>query len=337
MAGPLPESPDPTLTLEFRRRSRTGTIVTWLLVVPGVVWALARLFGLERGSPAVQLMAFTPYAAALSLVPLGIALLARRWWAAGVAGLVCVALAACVLPRTVGSDSTVVGFELRVMSANLLVGGADAATIVGLVRDQRVDVLAVQELTPEVQARMDAAGLAALLPYRANVGVQGSRGSGLYARWPIADPRLTENPSGFRQASGVIELPGGGRVAVESVHPAPPAGRVAIPDWTAELRNPTPANAGPAGLARILAGDFNATLDHRELRRLIDTGYRDAAAAVGAGLTPTWPYAGPLRTAPGVTIDHVLVSGGIGVRGFQAYPVPGSDHRAILATLVVPP
>ena len=32
---------------------------------------------------------------------------------------------------------------------------------------------------------------------------------------------------------------------------------------------------------RILAGDFNATLDHAELRRLIGRGYHDAAEQAG--------------------------------------------------------
>ena len=38
------------------------------------------------------------------------------------------------------------------------------------------------------------------------------------------------------------------------------------------------------GDVRILAGDFNATLDHPELRALLDRGYVDAADAAGAGL-----------------------------------------------------
>jgi hypothetical protein len=39
---------------------------------------------------------------------------------------------------------------------------------------------------------------------------------------------------------------------------------------------------------------------------------------------------------PKVTIDHVLVDRGIGVRDFDAVTVPLTDHRAIIATVVVP-
>ena len=105
--------------------------------------------------------------------------------------------------------------------------------------------------------------------------------------------------------------------------------------WAAGLRAQASATAGRP--LRILAGDFNATLDHAELRRLLATGYRDAADQVGRGLIPTWPYYGPrTRFIPKVTIDHVLVDRGVGVRDFDAVTVPLTDHRAILTTLVIP-
>ena len=69
-----------------------------------------------------------------------------------------------------------------------------------------------------------------------------------------------------------------------------------------DLRALPPAT--PDGRLRILAGDFNATLDHAELRRILDTGYQDAAAQVGAGLHGTWPR--DRAFPPPVTIDHVL-------------------------------
>jgi endonuclease/exonuclease/phosphatase family metal-dependent hydrolase len=128
--------------------------------------------------------------------------------------------------------------------------------------------------------------------------------------------------------------PGGHAVTVESVHPPPPVSR-AGPGWAEALRAQTPASE--PGL-RVLAGDFNSTLDHVELRRLVNTGYRDAAATVGAGLVPTWPYYGPRASVtPKVTIDHILVNGSIRVDGFTAVTVPRTDHRAIIAALYIGP
>ena len=116
----------------------------WLLVAPGVIWALVRLVGLERGGPAIQIVSFTPYAALASLVPLALVLLAKRWWVGGVAAVASVALFACVVPRMVGDPSESAGAELRVMATNMRVGGADATAIVDLVRRHRVDVLTIQ-------------------------------------------------------------------------------------------------------------------------------------------------------------------------------------------------
>ena len=71
---------------------------------------------------------------------------------------------------------------------------------------------------------------------------------------------------------------------------------------------------------RLLAGDFNATLDHHELRRLLgDGGYVDAADAVGAGYDTTWPAGRDFP--PEITIDHVLVDPRVRVQDVSVHPV----------------
>jgi endonuclease/exonuclease/phosphatase family metal-dependent hydrolase len=89
----------------------------------------------------------------------------------------------------------------------------------------------------------------------------------------------------------------------------------------------------PDGPVRILAGDFNGTLDHGTFRRLLRAGYRDAAAARGAGLRRTWPSA---AFPPPVTIDHVLVDLRAAIVGYRVLDVPLSDHKAVFAELVLP-
>ena len=86
--------------------------------------------------------------------------------------------------------------------------------------------------------------------------------------------------------------------------------------------------------SRVLAGDFNATLDHSMLRAGM-VGCDDAAAQRGDGLIPTW---GPTQRtrAIGPQIDHVLATRGIQAASFQVLDLPGSDHHAILATLRLP-
>jgi endonuclease/exonuclease/phosphatase family metal-dependent hydrolase len=318
-----------------RGRRAAGAAAVWLLVLPGAAWAVVRAGGWERG-PLVQLFAFTPYVAAGALIPAAVATLSRRWLAAAVGVSAAAVLASSVAPRALPDrhGGPTDGVDLPVMTANLLEGGADPATIVDLVRGHDVAVLALQEFTPAAQSALASAGLGDLLPYSALGAQEGTTGSALYSRFPITAAGVRRNGGGFHQAYGTIQPPGAGPLAVESAHPLAPYAIDVLPDWRADLANqPRPDPDGPP---LILLGDFNATLDHEALRALIAHGYRDAADATGAGLIGTWgPYDGD--PIPAVTIDHVLVDRRIGVRNVRVYALPRSDHRTIVSTLIVPP
>ncbi len=314
------------------RGARTAGM--WLLVLPGAAWAVVRAGGWERG-PLVQLFAFTPYVAAGVWIPALLASLRRRWLAAAVGMSAAAVLASSVLPRALpdrhrGSTG---GVDLAVMTANLLHGEADPAAIVGLVRVHNVAVLALQEITPAGQTALKAAGLETLLPYSVVAAEEDTSGSALYSRFAITAAGVRRNGGGFHQAYGMIRPLDAGPVRVESAHPLAPFPGGVVPVWQADLNNqPRPDPDGPT---RVLLGDFNATLDHKPLRALIADGYRDAAGTSGAGLIGTWgPYTG--RPIPAVAIDHVLVDRRIGVRTVTVHRLPHSDHRAIVAALVVP-
>ncbi|HEX5596036.1 MAG TPA: endonuclease/exonuclease/phosphatase family protein [Micromonosporaceae bacterium] len=297
------------------------------------MWAVVSGLGLERG-PLVQLLAFTPYVAAASLAPLVLMLILRRWWTAGVAAVAALVLIGSVAPRALPGPAVMAnGPTLRVLTANVLAGAADEVALVRLVRDKRVDVLALQEFTPDAEAELDRLGLAELLPHRQTNPEVGTSGSALYSRFPLRDGGVRRNEGGFSQAYATVQVPDAPPVLVESVHPAAPYALSMLPAWRTDLASQPPAT--PEGPLRILAGDFNATLDHAALRTLLRTGYVDAAAAVGAGLIGTWgPYDGDL--IPPVTIDHVLVDKRIGVRAVSVHPLPDSDHRPVLAELTLP-
>jgi endonuclease/exonuclease/phosphatase (EEP) superfamily protein YafD len=320
-----------------RRRVRSGgrpvTIGAWAVVAGFAVWAVVRVFGLEQGFPFIQLIAFTPYVAgAAVLVPL-LALALRRWPAAVAAGVVATALVACLVPRATADGGPLpTGPTLRVLTANMRVGGADPAAIVGLVRSQHVDLLAIQEFTPAAQVALEAAGLAEALPNRSAHPLEGVGGSALYSRFPLRDDGMRMNPHGFGQAKATVTVPGAAPVAVESAHPCAPSDPDRSSCWSEGLRDEPPATVD--GQVRVLLGDFNATLDHALLRQIIATGYRDAADVTGAGLGTTWPYD---KLFPRVALDHVLADRRVGVRQVSIHPVPDTDHRAVFAELVLPP
>ncbi|MFB9851347.1 endonuclease/exonuclease/phosphatase family protein [Micromonospora andamanensis] len=311
------------------------TLLCWLVVVPGAGWAVVRSVGLDRG-PLVQALAFTPYVTLGSLAPLVLALALRRRGPALVAALTTLTLLTLVVPRALPAPQPrAAGPTVRVLTANLLAGAADPRTVVELVRSRQVDLLLVQEFTPAAEAELDRLGLGELLAHRQLNPVVGTPGSGLYARHPTSDGgiRQLRGGWGFTQAYATVAVPGAPPVRVESAHPAAPYAIDQVGSWRTDLAA-QPA-ATPDGPLSILAGDFNATLDHGPLRDLLGTGYVDAAASVGAGLTGTWgPYDGD--PIPPVVIDHVLVDRRIAVRDVTVHNLPGSDHRMVLAELRLP-
>jgi endonuclease/exonuclease/phosphatase family metal-dependent hydrolase len=274
---------------------------------------------------------FTPYL----LVGAGVVLLgtvvARRWKLAAVAALAVAALAAGVLPRAFAdAQPDARGPALTLASANLYYGQGDPHALVNLVRSRHVDVLSLQELTPEAVAALDVAGLAELLPHRVLQPDAGAAGTGIASRYPV-HPRPSDPNSYHFQPAVSVAVPGTSAVELTAVHAVAPVGRIEPSAWSAELA----ALPAPAGRrTRILIGDFNATLDHPPLHAVLDTGYRDAADQVGEGLRTTWPADTPVM--PVAAIDHVLVDAGTAVRSFDVFPLPGSDHRGVVTEIVLP-
>jgi endonuclease/exonuclease/phosphatase (EEP) superfamily protein YafD len=307
-------------------------IAVWLPVTVCAAWAVLRLFGLERGFPLVGVLAFTPFAAALSVVLVAVMALARQRAAAVVSALACVVLVGAVVPRALGGPSSATaagGPELRVMTVNLALGHASPEAVVELARRERADVLSLQEVDVKGLRGLDAAGLRAVLPHRVARLGRTIHGTALYARVPL---RPLPSPAGTWNATTVARAAVGGMpVELWAVHPAAPFDAQRTRAWRADFRKLPPAT--PDGELRILAGDFNATLDHAELRRLIDSGYRDAADQVGAGLQPTFPVG---HLVPPITLDHVLADRRCGVRSVEIRGVRRSDHRAVVADLVLP-
>jgi endonuclease/exonuclease/phosphatase (EEP) superfamily protein YafD len=317
-----------------RRTRRKGT--TFLLVVAAVAFVLAaltRLLGIDGTRQMVATTALTPYLTAAGVALGVLALLLRRWAVGTVTLLLAVVLVAAVAPRAFPDPRPVgVGREVTVMSANLLVGKAEAEAVVAAVKANHVDVLVVQELTPAMVRDFDRAGLDDVLPHRHFLDEPGGSGSGIASRYRLS-PRTLTPPSTLRQAGALVDLPGDDDLEIVSVHPLPPVVDAGPESWQRDLAGlPERELDEPV---RVLAGDFNATLDHVGLRRLLNSGYVDAADEVGAGLHPTWPSGGALWPPP-VAIDHVLVDARCPVDTFTVVDVPGSDHRGVISRFVVP-
>ncbi|WP_460304738.1 endonuclease/exonuclease/phosphatase family protein [Actinocorallia aurea] len=315
-------------------RRRTGYRIVWAAVAFGAAWAIARTAGADRlpgvGGFGLPFIALTPYAAVTSVATIGIAAAVRNRWAAAVAAGVAVVFAVALLPRTVAATQPeATGPRLRVLTANLMFGRADAAQLVRLVAEHNVDVLSVQEFTPDAQAAFQENGLGKYLPYQVLAPQWGAEGSGLYSRHPLtALPPIQGTILHQPRASLTVD---GRAVEVTAVHPMPPINTEGVADWRRTYDSlPTVGASGPV---QILAGDFNSTLDHAAFRGLLDRGYTDAGSSSGEGFTPTW---GVTMMGPPLTLDHVLFPASTAVRDYSVHTLDGSDHRAVLAALQLP-
>jgi endonuclease/exonuclease/phosphatase family metal-dependent hydrolase len=192
----------------------------------------------------------------------------------------------------------------------------------------RPDVLTVQELTPRFAHELRDAGIKRDLPHAILALHPWEPGAGFYSRFPLRP--LPGTKFTLRMPRAEVSLPGGDRIRMVDVHPYTPK-RESVGLWLAGLRNLPAAGDGDPW---VLAGDFNATLDHAELRDVLARGYRDAAEVTGRGLEATWPSNRVFP--PPVTIDHVLADDRLGVVDYGVEGLPGSDHRAIHAVLALP-
>jgi endonuclease/exonuclease/phosphatase (EEP) superfamily protein YafD len=237
------------------------------------------------------------------------------------------------------------------MSINSRFGRADAAEIVRLVRDNGVELLAIQEYTQALEDRLAAEGLGSLLPNRISSPAENGSGSATYSQHAFrATGLIPDTP--FQMPTFRVTLPaaGAGKAGARSsaatleltnVHTLPPVD-VRVGQWRSDLESlgRLMARNGAAGQGnQLLLGDFNATYDHAEFRRLLDGGpggrkLVDVGMASGARFMPTWPMDG--QALPGITIDHLVTSPRIPASGYAVHRVPGTDHAAVLATLEVP-
>ena len=332
MSAPPDELPGRT-----RRPVHRGRLAVALLVVlAAAVGLLPDLFGLDRHSPFAQLVAFRPALlaglAVLAVVATVVAVVRRRGWTLA-GGLLAVALAASllVLPRAVATGEVPEpGRPLTVLTVNTFEGEADVEAVAALVRSGRPDLIAITESAGRFRDR-----LAPLLPdYR--FAASQDRGEDVHGVTAAAHTDLGEVAVQVDRSTTFpsVQLTGGGLgdlrfVTFHSVAPT----REDLPGWRSDLttldRWCANRDIGPA----IVAGDFNATLDHSVFRAAI-TGCADAAERTGNGLTATWPSPWPRWVGP--QIDHVLITGGITAEALSVHDIPGTDHRAVLTRLRLP-
>jgi vancomycin resistance protein VanJ len=222
-------------------------------------------------------------------------------------------------------------FALRILSANLANGRADADAFGDLVESVEPDVVVVQELAPP-QAEV----LGRVLPFGKLDPARDHHGMGIALRAP-GSVRALRLP--YRSAF-VAELPRPEddevvevlnlHLAAPHVHPVTQRFR----DRRGQLRDMLAYLDTASSRRRVLAGDLNSTPlwpAYRRLRSRFDDAAVEAARRIGRRPGRTWgPWSGSVRL---LRIDHILVRGFVATET-RVLPIRGSDHSALFAELV---
>lgn len=243
------------------------------------------------------------------------------------------------LPAWPHASPAATGVPLRVLSANLLFGRAEGASLAAAIHAADPDVIVLTEYGLKVDRELGPTDLRQAYPFRvgttaldyAAAGFWDASGTQVWSKTPLAALATAAGP--FTQLAVRVERPGG-PVTVVAAHPRNML--QGTPLWAQDA-------AALADLVRphlddavVVAGDLNATRDHVTFRRLTSLGLTDAAEESGAGWLPTFP-ADRRRIPPLIAIDHVLVNDRVVAQGVRTARVSGTDHLAIVADLVVTP
>ncbi len=331
-------------------------ILGWILVLGTVVVAAVLLwpqgFGLQNQWVTAHVVALRGAAAvlgAIAAVALAVMAIPRQTRTVGLALAVVMALfaagnVAVIAARgTGGSDAAGDASSVTVLSWNTLGEVPDAATIADLALEEGADVVVLPETTgplgEEVAIAMRDGGSPMWVHTVAFDEVAKARSTTILISPDLGDYEVVSavvpGPPGNTNTlpSIVAEPVDGDGPRIVAVHAVAPI-RWELRNWRSDLDWLAEQCAGENV---IMAGDFNATVDHFAGRG-VDGGdlgrCRDAAMQADAGGLGTWPTDVPELL--GSPIDHVLATPGWEVDAFRVVGEldgAGSDHRPIVATL----
>ncbi len=330
-----------------------GILITVLFAITAAVLTFPGFFRLERTLPIAQLIAFrqvvTVAFAVLMLVLLLFAVVrpVRRLFLslALVAALAVAANAVIVVGRGLGAPTLPEKTEtsVRVMTWNTAGDATSPETVAQTAVAMSADVVSLPETTIETGAQVAVAMRELGRPMWAYHTQYGTDGWAADSTTLLISPSLgdyaviessQDGSSNTSTVPSVVAMPvSGDGPTIVAAHAVAPR-EDAMAGWRHDLQwladQCTDAEV-------IMAGDFNATIDH--MARLGTDGgdlgvCTDAAIATGNGSVGTWPASLPALL--GAPVDHVLAGPAWRATGsvvLGSLDGAGGDHRPLVVQL----
>jgi len=293
-----------------------------------------RLTGADSTTWMIGLVGFTPLLMAPIYPVLGMAVASRRRVMSAAAIVLALAHLGWTLPEWRSASAApragVGDVTLKVASSNVFLGNPDVTDLGRELLALDVDVIVIQELTPW-QVRLFAdAGLMGEYPYQLLMPQRDATGSGMMSRLPFVDAEFRDIGGSSMPVATIDDQ--GVLVDVVGVHVQAPVSDGARRLWTDQLRELSEMTA-VADRPMVLAGDFNATLQHDNLRSIDGAGAYDALVDRGKGWIATWPRG--RFYPPLLRLDHIFATDNTRAIRAGLGNGTGSDHRPIWAEFVV--
>ena len=310
---------------------------TWLYVAAILGWRLLRLVVGDTWLLVRLGNYFTPWLLLCLAAGLLLAVLVRRTWLIVVSLLLVGIISRSYwpmflphLPHAIAAPE--MQTKLRVMTFNVHFANHDIADLVELVQTEKPDLIAFQEITPEI-----------IGPLRDDIG-----GDYPYfllddARWPrlaiVSRYPLTglAPPTGAWRTQWAIATLPQGPVVVWNVH-SPPSIRQEDWEWQRRTFQAIADALAPDECPTLVMGDLNTT-DQNENYSLLTASLVDVQRQAGDGFGFTFPdtrlyFPSHPGFGPFIRIDHILVSRQLVPEevhvGAGRY---GSDHYPVIAAL----
>jgi endonuclease/exonuclease/phosphatase (EEP) superfamily protein YafD len=304
-------------------------VAAWPLLIGVVGVLLLRQRGAGRPET-VALVGFTPaLAVPLALVALGAWRGRSPTLRVATAAVVAYFLAAMnPVSAVVGCGGTTADDAITVYTANVLAGGGRPNEVADSILASGADVFLLQEVTtPFLDELRSDPRMVDAYPHHSEPDHWAHSGRVIWSRWPLSD--VVDEPFVVsRLVSATVESPQGS-FRVGNVHTQAPSADDHVWAWRDQFDQLGRIDTTTPGL---LAGDFNATADHRPLRDLLARGWTDVHEPKGCGFDATWPVDERVPT-PFYRLDHVLVTDHFEVLDVGFGQPAGSDHLPVVTDL----
>lgn len=331
-----------------------GVLVTVLFAIATAVLVWPQFFRLEDTFPFAQVIASRALVLGTFLVVmlLALLLLIARPMRGFAASILIVALLGASITGLIGglrglgtgSLPEKTDTALRVLTWNTNGAAVSAERVAQVITEQEVDIVTLPETSEsageQIALRMRETGTP-MWVHHVNIRPEIANGPQAWQTTILVSAQLgqysviassRDGSSNTTSVPSAVAMPVDGTgptiVAVHAVAPRPEA----MNRWKADLS--WIADQCPDG-DFILAGDFNATLDHMAplgMNGATMGQCHDVASATGNGTVGTWPAGIPALL--GAPIDHIMASENWRATGSEVLTdAGGSDHRALVAQL----